>query len=46
MRALDLVSNDTKRYYQGISIIPDLGLKHNTYVITIAEVEVMPVSRG
>ena len=35
LRAMALVPNDDKRFYKGISIEPDLALKHNTYVLTI-----------
>lgn len=35
LRAMNLVPNDDKRYYKGVEVVPDAGLKHNTYEITL-----------
>lgn len=35
LRAMKLVVNDDKRFFKGVECIPDVTLKHNTYIITL-----------
>lgn len=35
MRGLGIIPDDSKHYYRGVTIEPDLALGHNTYVVTI-----------
>ena len=38
MRGMGIVSNDTKRYYRGLSVSPDESLSFDQYIFTINEV--------
>lgn len=35
MRELGIIREDNKHIYRGITITPDLSLRHNTYIVTI-----------
>lgn len=39
LRADKLVTNDDKRFFKGITTIPDPSLKHNTYIIEVIDTE-------
>jgi len=42
MRAVGIIAEDNKHIYRGISIEPDLNLRHNTYVVTIIPLQSLP----
>lgn len=35
MREMKLAENDTKTIYKGLTVEPDLSLKHNMYIVSI-----------